>query len=149
MKKLLFIFALCAVLYAPAAAGGPFGLGVIFGAPSGLSGKYWFNNRVSFDGIIGFHHYWKSSMSLNADWTYHWGELTPLREGRLMLGLGGGPFTAWGNNFGLGVRVKGVIDFMFPDVPLNLFFEVAPEILLVDPGLTASAGLGIRWFFLK
>jgi hypothetical protein len=72
-----------------------------------------------------------------------------LRDGRLLLGVGGGPLLGLGNHFGLGVRVKGLVDFMFPDVPINLFFEIAPEILLVHPGLEASAGLGVRWFFLR
>ena len=50
--------------------------------------------------------------------------------------------------FSLGIRGKGMADYTFAPVPINLYLEIAPAIVIVDPGLDIMGAFGIRWFFL-
>ncbi len=142
-----FLFALVALAPATTPAQGRFGLGAIVGEPTGFSLKYWLDGRNSIDGIIGVNMGRRGGLALVGDWAHHWADLTPVSRGRFLLGLGAGMFIGVGHDLGVGVRVKGLADYMFAPAPVNIFLEIAPTIEITDPGIGAQAGLGVRWFF--
>lgn len=138
---------LCAGLFSGIYADGPLGLGLVVGDPTGLSGKYWLNSRDALDGIVGVgvgHH---GHFSMSVDWTRHWSNLTPVRSGHFQLGLGVGGLLGVGDDPYAGVRFKGLADYLFAEAPVNVFIEMAPTVVIVDPILTVTGGLGVRWFF--
>jgi hypothetical protein len=140
-----------------APVGGPardFGLGLILGAPSGLTGKLWLDGSQAVDIAVGnFGYYvgspYNSSLNVHVDYLWHY------------FGVFGGPGSAAYRQLPVYVGVGGM--FSSPDVagarvvlgitylfnaPFDLFFEVAPT-LVVAPivGMGTDAGLGGRFYF--
>ncbi|MDB5049235.1 MAG: hypothetical protein JWO30_2306 [Fibrobacteres bacterium] len=129
--------------------GGDFGLGVVAGAPSGLSGKLWTGPNNAFDFIAGFsivgHHDW---IALNADYVWHDWDLIPVKVGQLPLYYGMGVWTRIEDTPVIGARGIVGLEYMFPSAPLDVFFEIGPGIsILPSTDFDPSAGLGMRYFF--
>jgi len=126
---------------------GPLGLGLVLGNPTGISGKYWLDSRTSLDGLLGLDLGIQGDLTIGIDWTRHWTNFTPVQEGRFLLGAGVGPLLSMGRKPDMGVRVKGLADYEFEEAPLALFLEVAPGVMVFDPGFTITGGIGARWYF--
>jgi len=126
---------------------GPFGLGLQAGDPGGVSFKYWMDSRTSIDGVVGFGFGRGGGLTVAGDYSVHWPNFTPVSQGKFLLGLGFGAFIRL-DRISLGIRGKGFADYTFAPVPLNLFLEVAPTIVVVSPGLDIMGAFGIRWFFM-
>ena len=149
MKRVGFGFVLLLVLLCSGSASAQrrFGLGAVVGQPSGFSAKYWLDGRNSLDGILGIDLGRHGGMLVNVDWVHHWADLTPVSQGKFLLGAGAGMYIGAGDKFGLGARVKGLADYVFAPAPVNIFLEVAPTVIFDDPGIGMQGGLGVRWFF--
>jgi len=150
------IFAM--LLAGPAfAANGPLGLGVILGEPTGFSGKYFLDadrNRAidmglawSLDDDSGFHihgDYLLHNYSLLRD-AFH------VTKGKLPLyyGLGGRfQFREHNHDDEFGLRIPLGMSYMFADIPIDLFAELAPVVNFVpDTGLDLEGGVGVRFYF--
>ena len=144
----LFIISLALILPCRALAGGPLGLGIVFGDPTGLSGKYWIDGRTSFDGVLGVGFNRHGHFTICVDWTHHWADLTPVQEGRFLLGVGVGPIISLGSRPDVGMRFKGLADYQFDEAPIGVFLELAPGVTILDPGLEIMGGIGVRWYFM-
>ncbi|MEO6097389.1 MAG: hypothetical protein ABIW76_17730 [Fibrobacteria bacterium] len=156
MKSFLSKSALCAIaalalFSAPAAVqarqGGPFGVGIIAGDPSGLSGKLWLNDRNALDFIAGFslQNDW---VNLNCDYVWHDFDLIPVSRGQLPIYYGMGVWTSVSNNAAIGARGIVGIEYLFPSAPLDVFLEIGPGAsILPETGFGLSGGLGMRFFF--
>jgi hypothetical protein len=164
------LLAALAITAAPAAhasdigSGRPFGLGIILGDPTGLSGKWYINPDHAIDFAIGAGWFTGHSLRIHADYLFHF-HLTSNSTFDLPLYIGVGPAFAfwygdyrdgyWGTKeyygdprFGLGVRVPFGVSFQFNEVPLDLFIEVVPSIgLLPGIGFFFDWGLGLRYWF--
>jgi len=153
----------CALLMASpnaeARKGGPFGLGIMLGDPSGLAFKYHLGGQNAVDGGLGFsvRHDW---LHLHVDYLYHfpqtWGGASFLPY----VGIGGklaiwdgrngrsGYYDDDDDDFALGVRVPLGIAWEPKSAPIDLFVEIVPA-LWVLPGtnIDFDFALGGRFYF--
>ncbi len=159
-RKLLFAL-LAALALAPAAArawggskAGRLGLGLRAGSPSGLTGKYWFDNENALDIAVGAYGYYYGSvysgLNLHCDYLWHrygvFGNLSSEAYNSMPLYFGiGGMYSSPGV---AGVRGVAGITWLFEDAPFDLFFDLAPT-LVATPfmGFGIDAGLGGRYYF--
>ena len=127
-----------------------FGIGIVLGAPTGLSVKYWGSSREAVQGYVGggfggiafgadylFH----SNAFDNAHFPFYWGP-----------GVFIGPAVVGGPRFesgklGLGVRMILGVDYLFPNDPIDIAFEAGPALVLSPKvGAGLEAGLAIRFY---
>lgn len=127
-----------------------FGVGVILGEPTGLSGKYWLSNRTAIDGALAWSFVHGSSIHIHADYLWHVFDALKVEEETIPLYVGlGGRIKVGDKETGrVGVRIVGGVDFMIYSVPLDIFLEIAPIVDLV-PATQAglNGGVGVRFFF--
>jgi hypothetical protein len=131
----------------PCSAKGRIGLGAVFGGPTGASTKFWTSSSISVDGIVGFDFTDSNYVTLCVDLVKHWIDETNLPSGRLSVGVGGGPALTLGPNPRFGIRIKGLIDYVFQNAPIGIFAEIAPALMIPDPELTVMGGIGLRFYF--
>ena len=173
LPALALVAAAAALLLAPrpadaigGSAGEGFGLGVILGDPSGLTGKYWLGRDEAIDFHLAFDldddddH---NTILLMADYLMHF-DVFNLKTSNVDLpiyvGIGGklGFFEHDHDNdrhghdnddeLGLGLRIPVGISCLLAKAPLEFFLEIAPAIWLI-PSTDAhvDAGLGARFYF--
>jgi len=138
-----------------------FGLGVMVGAPSGLSGKYFLGANTAFDfgvGIISHYRHRHGNIHAHADFLWHPVSLVSARAFELPLYFGLGA-RIWDfrddddvDGFGLGARVPLGVAFDFNNVPLDVFIELAVVIDLFfdyrdDYAGDVNGAVGIRYYF--
>lgn len=146
-------FGLCLMAALPevslAAAGSGIGLGAVVGKPTGLSAKVWQGRTNAFDFSAG----WSLSgnhIDITGDYVWHNYKLIPVSRGQFPVyyGMGGAVGIGEGPGIGMGIRIVGGLEYLFPDAPLDLFLEVAPiAVIFPDAGIDLHAGLGMRFFF--
>jgi len=124
---------------------GRFGAGIVLGAPTGLSAKYWLDKTHAVDAALGF-----GDISIHADFLWHdTGLLGRPRSGRLSAYGGlGAEFKDYGHNSVLGIRAVGGAAYDFPSDPFEIFLELVPILRpSLNSGLYLNAGLGVRYYF--
>ena len=47
-----------------------FGIGALFGEPTGISAKYWINREMAIDGLVSWS-FTKTSFQIHSDFLYH------------------------------------------------------------------------------
>jgi hypothetical protein len=140
-----------------------FGLGVMLGAPSGLSGKYFLTDSTALDfGIGTIDHYYanRNGLHLHLDYLVHPLSLVSAEafELPLYVGIGGRLWDFDYNRAGytgraLGLRVPLGIAFDFNNVPLDIFVEVAFVLDFYNDyyansyGTDVNGAIGIRYWF--
>jgi len=145
---------------------GRFGLGAVLGAPTAITGKYWFTRKHAADFGIA----WGSDYTvlLYGDYLFHYrgvfGHSTEfLARTDGYIGIGGGVFnwaetTCAGNrppgfachdgNIGLYARVPFGAEWFPPDPRLGVFAEISPGLALIPGlGVTIDLGIGVRYYF--
>ena len=145
------------------AEGGPFGLGLIIGSPTGLSMKYYLGESGhAIDAAVGFAFVSSSGIHVHADYLWHPLVLTSDPAFKLPLHVGVGARILdhdrgrdGNDDLHVALRVPVGVTFDFTQIPLDVFLEVA---LLVDfhgeegkdndnLGLDLNAGVGVRYYF--
>lgn len=132
-----------------AAAGSGIGIGAVIGKPTGLTAKVWQGRTNAFDFSVG----WSLAddyISFTGDYVWHNYNLIPVSRGQFPVyyGMGGAVGIGDGPGVGMGVRIVGGLEYLFPDAPLDLFLEVAPvAVIFPNAGVDIHAGLGMRFFF--
>ena len=133
-----------------------FGLGIMFGAPTGLSGKYFLSGDTAIDFGVGTYYGARDDrggLHLHADFLWHPVNLVKAEPFWLPLYFGiGGRFLDHNNHGHIGVRVPVGISFDFTNVPLDVFLELAFVLdALYDSNDTLyadlSGAIGIRYYF--
>ena len=153
MRKILPALALLAFLHSPfsqaAQSGahrpegnGVFGLGLILGEPTGISGNYWIRSDRSIDGALSFS--FNDYFLIQSDYLFHFHGLFGTRESFTQhlepyLGIGGTLFFSTNSartsstyfsdhgSVGFGVRIPFGAEWMIPSAPISVFFELAPD----------------------
>jgi hypothetical protein len=164
MRRALVLLCFLWGASARAEGGGPqgrvFGVGVIVGSPTGLSGKYYLSPTAAVDAALGGALLGDQGLHVHADFLYHPFVLYDDAAGAFTLPFyfGGGLRILNHVHFDdsadlhLGLRVPVGIVFDFKNVPIDVFVEVA---LVVDflhaanekTGLNLNAGIGVRYYF--
>lgn len=142
---------LLALLYASTASAQSrgFGLGIIAGEPTGLSGKFWTGQKTGIDFAAAWSVEKHQSFNFHADYLIHDFGVFKVNKGKMALyyGIGGRLVDTEGDSF-IGVRVPIGINYLFATSPLDLFLEIAPVLnLSPDTDLDFDGGLGIRFWF--
>ena len=126
-----------------------FGLGVILGEPTAISGKYWTSGSTAFDFGVGYSFEKNSYLNLHADYLFHSKNIFKTSENISLY-------------YGPGVRLRFVEDattrlgFRFDvglvwiprNTPIDVFIEVAPLLdIIPETDFAVNGGVGVRYFF--
>lgn len=155
--RCLFVIFLGAVLSLnpSAAKAGDFGLGIIIGAPTGVSGKYNLSPKNAIDGALAWD-LGDDALHLHGDYLWH-------RKGDLRIdtvnldwyfGVGGrikfrdSKPRDKDDDFRLGVRGPIGISYTFRDPRIEVFGELALILDLIEStDLDLDGGIGARYYF--
>jgi len=123
-----------------------FGIGAMFGEPTGVTVKVWSGNNVAFD--VGGAWSLASSdqdLHLHASMLFHsWFNDRP--NVAFYYGIGGRILFA--DDSKIGVRIPFGLTYVMGRLPLDLFVEVAPILDLVpDTGFAGNGAVGARIYF--
>lgn len=126
---------------------GSLGLGFLLGEPTGVSVKSWNSSRSAFD--IGAA--WSlagregEALHLHADFLLHSWFSDPDNLA-LYYGLGGRIIFA--DEAAVGARVPVGLNYVFSNVPFDMFVEAAPILdLTPEIELAGNGAIGIRYYF--
>jgi hypothetical protein len=142
---LFFSYALATVSLA---AEKQFGLGLIIGEPTGLSGKLRLSHYNSIDAGMAWSFRRSGHLHLHADYLWEFPDvIRASEEFTLFAGIGGR--LTFGKREGvLGLRIVGGLAWLPRNSPLELFMEVAPILDIVPAtDFSANGGIGVRFFF--
>lgn len=155
MKKII-ILAICflmSVSFGTATAGSNssgFGLGIMLGEPSGLSGKLWSGEKNAFDFGLAWSTSKNSGMAFHADYVWHKIDMVNVEKGALPFYYGiGVRYRDRDNSDGnIGVRVPFGLDYLFAQSAFDVFFEIVPILdLSPDTDFDINVAIGGRYFF--
>jgi len=125
-----------------------FGLGIILGEPTGVSGKLWTSGQNAFDFAAAWSFQGNGNLLLQADYVWHIFRLIPVPDGKLPFYVGVGVETIFAHDPVIGVRVPLGLDYMFNNAPVDIFVELVP-ILRLNPStdFDFAGGIGARFWF--
>ena len=128
---------------------GKLGLGLILGAPVGVSAKYYFTKTIALDAAVG----WalsEDNFRIHSDVLFHnYKLLSKLFEGfPMVLYYGAGAKFVFADDLIMGVRVPVGVLHNFKKPSIDVFFEVVPVVQLTpDVDFDFDAAIGARYFF--
>ena len=156
----IILFLMMIVAKPVAAQDSGFGLGVIFGEPTGLSAKLWTSKINAFDFGLGFSaggdriaykgdYDNNGRIHFHVDYLWHsFNAISASERFPLYYGIGGRFNSGAGYEGSFGVRGVLGIAWLPKSTPIDVFLEVVPVLqLTAGTGLGIDAGLGIRYFF--
>ncbi|MBI3585737.1 MAG: hypothetical protein HY088_01240 [Ignavibacteriales bacterium] len=127
------------------------GVGVVLGAPTGFSIKYWQNSTIAYQGSIGAS--FGGGLTVGVDYlghydTFHNAEL-PFYYGAGAYigdaGLSGRSFAR--NSFAFGVRGVFGVDYLPREFPFDIAFELGPSLLLTPTvAMGLEIGIALRFY---
>jgi hypothetical protein len=118
------------------------GLGFMAGEPTGISAISWLGRGNALDLVVAWAFGGEGSFYLHTDYQYHSFVDRPLT---VFVGLGG--YIRLADNPVLGFRVPLGLTWLFQDVPLDFFVEVAPGMSLVPAtDFSIQGGIGFRFY---
>lgn len=125
-----------------------FGVGIVVGEPTGLSGKYWVSSQNAIDAGLAWSFRHSGFLHLHADYLWHFPDAIQSNQ-RFPLYAGiGGRIGFAKNDAVLGVRVVGGIAWWPKDTPIDVFLELSPIIDLAPASeFNMNGGFGVRYFF--
>ncbi len=139
-----------ALLAGVALADDGFGLGVIVGEPTGISGELWLTQSTAVDAAAA----WSfsgpdDSFLIQSDYLfYNMGLFDGIKTGTLALYFGMGGRIRFASETQVGIRVPIGLDYLFESAPVDIFFEVVPILDLVkETEFDFNAAIGARYFF--
>lgn len=153
MKKIILFAAFIVILASISTfAQSKFGLGIIVGEPTGISGKLFVSKDNAIDGAIAwsFHEY--GSMHIHGDYLFHFYDVFT-NEVPLYVGVGGrikfqNTNEEKGDDTKFGARIPVGIAYMPPKAPIDVFVEIVPMLdLTPSTEFTFNAAVGIRYWF--
>lgn len=138
--------------------GGPLGLGVVIGEPTGVSAAYRLADSQSLQGLLAWKLTSPGGVLVAADYLFHFDDLLVIQKVHIPLYVGAGLKVAFltgsdrfkdsDSTFGLGLRIPLGVRWEFKRLPVEAFLEFVPGMLIL-PGTIPDfgAGIGARWYF--
>lgn len=147
MKKLLFIIVMVMVASIGHAQHSNKNIGIVVGAPTGLSFKYWMNRSTAWDVAVAWNLGAKGGAYTHLSYLIHNPSLVNINTsaGTAPLYYGAGVAVS-----GSSIGVRGVtgLDFLFKNHPLDIFLELSPTFYVVpSTAFDIGVGLGVRYHF--
>ena len=125
-----------------------FGLGVILGEPTGISGKLWTGQRTAVDGAVAWSFEKKSSMHVHGDLLFHSFHLARIDKAKFLTYYGIGGRIKFEDDSKLGVRFPLGMDYLFAKSPFDFFLEIVPILdLAPSTDFSLNGAIGFRYFF--
>jgi len=125
-----------------------FGLGLILGEPTGLSGKYWISPWSAIDGAFAWSIDKKSGVQIHSDYLWHNYQIISVIKGKLPIYYGIGARIVFASDNIFGVRGVVGLDYLFDGTPLDIFLEIVPVLDLAPKvGFDFNGAIGIRYYF--
>ena len=145
----LLVLAICLSFSEASAQDRDFGLGIIVGEPTGISGKNWLTRTTALDFAAAWSFEGEDSFTFHADYLIHRFDFIPIEGGALPLYYGiGGKIKFEDNDSSLGVRIPIGLNYHFEDATLDLFLEIVPVMELVpETDFKMNGAIGVRFFF--
>jgi hypothetical protein len=135
----------------PILGGSLFGIGLELGDPGtwGATSKIWIDKENAFQPAVKLGN---SSTILQLDYLYHSYGLIHMKEGQMPLYIGFGGDLALQNSVAVAPRGVVGISYIFdkPNVPVDIYLQLAPTIWLYSGGLSqfyVYGELGSRYYF--
>ncbi len=151
MRKTIFVLYIINIIFISQlnAQDNGFGVGIIAGEPTGLSGKLWLGGTNALDMAAAWSFKGDGNLLLQADYVWHSFDLINISSGKLPLYFGiGGRIIFQSNDTNLGVRVPVGLDYMFSGAPVDIFLEVVPILdLTPSTDIDFGGGIGVRYWF--
>lgn len=125
-----------------------FGLGVIVGEPSGISGKSWLSPKTALAGALAWSLETEEALHFHLDHVFHDFDSMPLEQGMLAFYYGFGGRVKFSRESTVSIRIPIGLNYLFENAPVDVFLEVVPMLDLI-PGteFNMNGGIGIRYFF--
>ncbi len=124
-----------------------FGVGIIFGEPTGLSMKYWMDDNSAIDAAAAWSFQGDGYFHLHADYLQHFNLFKP-GNNEMPIYIGLGAKVRFQSDFNLGIRLPIGAEFLFFDVPIGIFAEFVPILdLLPATEFDFNFGAGARFYF--
>ena len=151
MRTLLFILALLCLTPGAEAAKRNFGLGVVVAGPTGITAQYIYGKGKDVSASLGWG---ADSYHLNLD--HHWNRRNWIKADGVSINVYFGLGVRWRYFQGrdnalaqeIGLRAPFGVQHIFKQVPIQIFFELAPALILIDhTGFVIDLALGARYFF--
>jgi len=150
MVRSIVFFVLTAVLVCGTveAQDSGFGLGVILGEPTGISGKLWIENSKAIDGAVAWSFNKESAMHLHADLLFHSPNISKVEMSKLLFYYGIGGRIKFEDDSKVGCRVPLGLNYLPSEAPLDVFLEIVPLLdLAPSTDFDLNGAIGIRYFF--
>lgn len=152
MLRLIALVSCLPFLALPAAsrAADGFGLGIMVGEPTGLSGKLWLGSRSAVDMGVAWSFEGPDALHLHSDYLAHNFNLIRVDKGALALHYGAGAHLKIddGDDDVFGLRIPVGLTYHFAGAPMDVFLEVVPVMDIVpDMDFEPGGALGVRYFF--
>ncbi|MBN21722.1 MAG: hypothetical protein CL678_10590 [Bdellovibrionaceae bacterium] len=149
MKKIVLLIACLSLTSSAFAKKRSFGLGIIVGEPTGITGKYFFDQTQAVD--FGISYSFDKFVYAYADYLKHFPHAFG-KSSKFVYELA--PYVGVGLGVGLdhdvlvAARIPLGIEWMIPRSQIGLFLELVPG-LAVIPSTTFrfGGGIGVRFFF--
>lgn len=150
MRAARLVLLLAWVLWSvPARAeSGSFGLGLILGQPTGVTGAYQLSDHTALDGALGLGWVDDRNFYLHVEFDYFLPVLVRGSSVELSPYLGIGGFFVSHEDPALGARAPFGLALDFTTAPLQIFLEASVLLLVVpDIDLDIRGALGFRYYF--
>ena len=155
MKKIFFVTFTMLMCFSTQtfASSNSFGIGFILGDPSGFTAKFFISGNDAIDAGIGPSG--RDGFYLYADYLRHFRNLFPVPELAVYVGAGAGLHEHdeeskhhEEDELSLEARPPLGIAYVFRQVPIEVFLELAPALELIpDIDFHLRGGLGARYYF--
>lgn len=126
------------------------GIGIIFGEPTGISGKYWTSPTNAWDFALGYSFVNDKNMfSFHIDYLYHIKDLIKAKY-RVPFYYGFGGRFRFHNNESSSIGARGVagLVMLLDEIPVDIFVEFVPVFTLFPKtSLNFDAAIGTRYYF--
>ena len=148
MRKVLLISVVVFLLFGGAAvAVDNFGLGAVVGEPTGITGKMFLSGSSAVDATLSWS-FVKDKLYVHSDYIHHFSDFFGSGAPTLLAYTGIGGMIELQENPEIGVRIPFGLSYTIPDTPVELFFELAPVVLLApETSVELNGGLGARYYF--
>jgi hypothetical protein len=147
----LIVTTLLVALSPAAAEEKRFGLGLIVGEPTGVSGKYLLGEENAIDLAVAWNLSGDNDFTLHADYLWNKSDLIQVGSEKMLFYFGVGVRMELRDNKSdkFGVRVPIGVSYRFVDPKfLELFGEVAPVVdLAPSTKMDLNVGIGARFYF--
>ena len=136
-------------VYAPApSSGGQFGLGFVFGEPTGVNAKLWQTQDIAVDAGLAWSVVEDAATTIYGDVLWHQFGLLDVANGTLPVYLGAGARFQFADETHFGIRTVVGLDYILAKAPFDVFLELVPTFdLAPETDFVVTAAVGFRYFF--